>query len=230
MRKTLILILFIFVINSLKAQFIDDSYDWYPRQWGLKVGLNSITLNASKNQAHQSTATSSSKIGWSASAAYWIPITQLFRPRLELSFDALKANVDYKNTFKDSASYAFAGETSLNHFSFAILPELVFGKHIQFSIYAGFQVSVLMSANQKGVATTIDSAKTITSVVSIDQKNNGIAEDVDSGLLTGFGVRYMLTRKLLLHAESRFRFGTTMVYSIYKHYYWGASVGIIYQL
>ena len=79
-------------------------------------------------------------------------------------------------------------------------------------------------------STTKDSTNTIISILQVDRKDNTIAESIDSGLLTGFGVRYRLTKKVQINAEGRFRFGTTMVYGIYKPYYWGISAGLVYQL
>jgi hypothetical protein len=230
MKKTFTLAILMIASIVLKAQYLDETYDWYPRQIGIKTGIISTTFNASKTQPQGSSASSTSQLGSSSSVAYWIPITQVFRPRLELSLDILNADVDYKNTFSSGATFSFIGSTKLTQASFAILPELVFGRNIQFSVYGGFQFSALLSAYQKGTSTTTDSTNTFVSVVSVDQKNNNISEGIDSGILTGFGMRYRLSKRFILHAESRFRFGTTMVYGIYKPYYWGVSVGCIYQL
>lgn len=230
MKKTILLLLLISTTQLLKAQYIDDSYDWYPRQMGLKIGVNSTTLNSSKNQTVGVTAESDSKFGYTANFSYWFPITQLFRPRIEVSYDVLKSDVNFERLAKNGSSYSFAGEMQLSQGSFAILPEIVFGKNIQFSIFAGFQISAMISANEKGTAVTSDSTAAIVSTVYLDQKNNIIGEDVDTGLLTGFGARYRLSKKIHLNAETRFRFGTSMIYGIYKPYYWGISGGIIYQL
>lgn len=230
MKRTILLLLLISISTILNAQYIDDSYDWYPRQIGLKLGLNSTTLNSSKNQTAGISSQAESKFGYMANFSYWIPITQKFRPRIEVSFDVLNSEVGFIKTSKNGSSYSFNGETSLTQGSIAILPELVFGKNIQFSIFAGFQISALISAHEKGTATNTDSLATLSSVLIIDQKNNTIGEDVDSGFLTGFGARYRLSKKLFFNAETRFRFGTSMVYDIYKPYYWGISAGLIYQL
>ncbi len=230
MKKTVLLFILISSSLLLKAQYYDDSYDWYPRQIGLKVGLNSTTLNSSKNQTIGVISQSDSKFGYTANFSYWIPITQKFRPRIEVSYDVLNANVNFTKTTKNNASYSFSGETKLTQGSIAILPELVFGKNIQFSIFAGFQISALIAANEKGTAITSDSTSTITSTLIIDQENNTIGEDVDTGFLTGFGARYRLSKKIFFNAESRFRFGTSMIYGIYKPYHWGISAGVIYQL
>lgn len=230
MKKTLLVLILISAIQVLKAQYIDDSYDSYPKQIGLKIGVNSTTLNSSKNQMTGVTAESNSQFGYTANFSYWFPITQLFRPRIEVSYDVLKSDVDFIKQTKNGSSYSFTGEMQLSQGSFAILPEIVFGKNIQFSIFAGFQVSALILANEKGTAVTSDSTASIVSTVYLNHKNNTIGEDVDSGLLTGFGARYRLSKKIYLNAETRFRFGTSMVYGIYKPYYWGISGGLIYQL
>lgn len=230
MKKTFLIIVFFLSFFVSKAQYIDDSYDWYPRQIGVKVGINSTSFNDSKNQSENVVANADAKFGYTASVAYWIPITQMFRPRFELSYDVMKSGVDFTTSFKSGASYSFAGNSTLSYGSLAILPEVVFGKKIQFSIFAGFQFSALIQANEKGESTSIDSSNTIVSVLQIDRKDNTIAEGIDSGLLSGFGVRYRLSKKMQINAEGRFRFGTTMIYGIYKPYYWGISTGLVYQL
>lgn len=236
MKKIILVLFLLSATHLLKAQDIQDDaeivdiYDWYPRQMGVKIGVNSTTLNSSKNQMVGVTAESYSKFGYTANLSYWIPITPLFRPRIELSYDVLKSDVDFTKLSNNGSFYSFAGETQFSQGSLVILPEIVFGKNIQFSIFVGFQFSALISAYEKGTAINSDSAATIVSTIYIDQKNNTIGEDVDTGLLTGFGARYRLSKKIYLNAETRFRFGTSMVYGIYKPYYWGISGGIIYQL
>lgn len=230
MKRIILSLLFSLTFFAIKAQHVDDSYDWYPRQLGLKIGMNSTTLNSSNSQMQKMSAESTSEFGWTASFAYWIPITQVFRPRIELSYDLLNADVNYITTSTNGASFQFNGSTRLSQGSLALLPELVFGKHIQFSIFAGFQISALLAAYKKGVQTTVDSSSTVKLALDIDKKDNTISEGVDSGLLIGFGMRYRLSQRLFINAESRFRFGTSMVYGIYKPYYWGISTGCIYQL
>ncbi len=230
MKQTIFLLILTLSFFVSKGQYIDDSYDWYPRQLGVKVGINSTSFNYSKNQSENVIASANSKFGYTASVAYWIPITQTFRPRFELSYDVLKSDVDFTRSFKSGASYSFAGNSTLSYGSIAILPEVIFGKRIQFSIFAGFQLSAMVAAREVGESTTKDSTNTIISILQVDRKDNTIAESIDSGLLTGFGVRYRLSKKVQINAEGRFRFGTTMVYGIYKPYYWGISAGLVYQL
>lgn len=230
MKITLLIsILFLSTLIS-NAQYVDDSYDWYPRQIGIKAGINATTMNSSKNQNTNTSADASAKIGVCAQLSYWIPITQVFRPRIELSFDQLKSAVSYKSILYNTMQSSFDGVTTINYGSIALLPEVIFGKHIQFSIFAGFQISALINANENGLRVISDSAATVISSLTVDGTDNTIAEGVDSGLLTGFGIRTRLSKRILINAESRFRFGTSMVYGIYKPYYWGISAGIVYQL
>lgn len=230
MKRILFSLLFVFSSFAIKAQYVEDSYDWYPRQLGLKIGMNSTTFNSFNSQMQKTSAEATSKFGWAASVAYWIPITQVFRPRIELSYDLLNADVNYITTSTNGATFQFNGSTRLSQGSLALLPELVFGKHIQFSVFAGFQISALLAAYRKGVQTTVDSSSTVKLALDIDKKDNTISEGVDSGLLVGFGMRYRLYQRIFMNVESRFRFGTSMVYGIYKPYYWGISAGCIYQL
>jgi hypothetical protein len=233
MKRTLFFLMILLTSFTIKAQTDDedaDVYDRYPRQLGLKIGLNSTTFNSDKSQLQNITADATSKFGFSASAAYWFSITPYFRPRVELSYDVLKSDVNYISTATNGSTFQFAGKTGLSQGSVAFLPEWVFGKHIQVSVFLGFQVSALLAAHQQGLQTTMDSSATVKSVVEVDQTDNTISEGVDTGLLTGFGVRYRLVKRLYINAETRLRFGTSMVYGIYKPYYWGISAGCIYTL
>lgn len=207
-----------------------DLYNQYPRQIGLRIGLNSTTFNSSKSQLQNVSADASPKFGWSGNFSYWFSITSLFRPRIELSYDLLNANVDYLTTFKNKSTFRFEGSTQLSQGSLALMPEWVFGKHIQFSAFFGLQVSALMAAHERGVQTAVDSSATVKSVVEVDHNDNTIAETFDSGFIAGMGVRYRLVKNLYINAEARIRFGTSMVYGIYKPYYWGISAGCIYTL
>ena len=234
MKRALYLVLILLASVTMKAQTTNDDdpdvYDRYPRQLGLKIGLNSTTFNSDKSQLQNVTADATSKFGFSASAAYWFSITPLFRPRVELSYDVLNSEVNYTTVATDGSSFQFDGSTRLSQGSLAFLPELVFGKHIQFSVFAGVQISALLGAHEQGVQTSMDSSTTLKSVVEVNQNDNTISEGVDTGVLTGFGMRYRLVKHLYINAETRFRFGTSMVYGIYKPYYWGISAGCIYTL
>lgn len=230
-------ILLIFcVLSSLisNAQIIDedtsDTYDWYPRQIGVRVGLNTTSYNASKNQLPNLEASSTPKMGWSVAASYWIPSSKLFLPRIEVSFEQLNTQVNYSRQFEDSSSYAFSGDTKVNRLSLAVIPELVFGRHTKYCLFVGFQGSLLLTAHQNGEETTIDPSRTLVTKVSFNKKNNSITEDIDTGFLFGGGFRHRFAERFLFHAETRFRFATTLVYEIYKPYYWTLSSGIIYQL
>lgn len=230
MKQIVFLCIFSLSFLVLKGQYVDDSYNWYPRQIGVKGGINSTSLNYERNQQFKQTASSDSKFGYLFNVGYWIPITTTFRPRIEISFDVLNSDVSYTNNLKNGGTYAFNGNTRISYGSVAFLPELVFGKKVQFSLFAGFQFSALIQAHEIGETTTIDSSNTIVTVLKVDKKDNTIAESIDSGLLTGLGVRYRFSKKIHISAEGRFRFGTTMIYGIYKPFHWGVTTGLIYQL
>ncbi len=226
-------IIFIFCFSMVNAQ-TDDYFDGNFKL-GLRLGVNSTSLKLSES-LNSENYNSNSKMGMYAGAYFSMPLSEYFMPFVELGFEGLNAAMDYTKTSSNKLhSEAFKGDIFLKYISLGLCPNLVIPvKHVNFNFYGGVHFSFLASAVEKGnyERVYVDTATTQTTTfkTEVDGKSKLITEGFDSGLITGFGFEYKIDNRMAIRADSRFRFGTSIVSNAYKTRTWGVVVGLVYAL
>lgn len=230
MFLTIFMVFVNFHINAQSDNYFDGNF-----KIAARVGVNSTSFKLAENLSTDDYL-SNSKMGFYSGAYFSAPLSEYFQPFVELGFESINSNIDYKKSnLTNTYSEAFKGDVSLNYISFGLCPNIVIPiQHINLNFYGGFHFSLLTSAKENGTyeKVFVDTVSTQITLVKTDVngKNKLLTEGFDSGFITGFGFEYKIDDRMAIKADSRFRFGTTLVSNAYKTRTWGVVLGFVYAL
>lgn len=235
--KIQFVILLAIILVCCKPVVFAQSDDYFDGNFkiGVRVGINSTSFKLAEN-LNPENYTSSSKMGFYSGLIFSAPLSENFKPFVELGFETINSSIDYKKSnLTSSLTESYKGDIFLKYLSLGICPNIVIPiQHVNINIYGGVHFSLLTSAIEKGTyeKSFIDTSTTQLTTIKteVNGKNKLITEGFDSGFITGFGFEYKIDKRMAIRADSRFRFGTTLISGAYKTRSWGVVLGFIYTL